>query len=231
MNASLFSEERRAARGGRQLMMLFAVLWLMTSVFGGYLVYERYTKANLTALQRVYLPEYNKSARRSFLPLLTPRSNYWVLIRIVPNPTTKKDDIFICHDEEVVPIFDDDGKIQLTKDGLPNIAIKKNVAPQLKKYGWDNWLLSDKDAYALLRHHIFEGKHAYELLYPSLLGAVIIFIPGMVGASIIKRRLTRRYLRGQPIRGTRELTPKEYERLHRRDTGIGLEVLPHEGGN
>jgi hypothetical protein len=91
--------------------------------------------------------------------------------------------------------------------------------------------MKDKDAYGLFKKEIYEGKEYYELLYPSLIVGAVIFFPGLIGAGIFRRRLTKRYLKGKPVRGTRELTPKEYESLHRRDTGIGLEVLPHEGGN
>jgi hypothetical protein len=231
MKSSLFSEEGRAARGGRQLLLLFTFLWLLVSTFGGYLVYEHYTKPNLSPLQRVYLPQYYRSLRRSYMVPFNPQSTYVLLERGVVDPKTKKENLLFCLDQEVVPVLDEDGRIRLSQDGYPVFRLQQEYAAESKSFFWNRRVVSDKVMYGCLRQHFYGGRYVYELFYPSLLAGSLIFFPGLVGAFIGKRRLTRRYLRGKPVRGTRELTPKEYERLHRRDTGLGLEVLLPKKGN
>lgn len=229
MRAALFTEEGRVARAGRRLLMFFAIFWLVVSVAGGYLSFRYYTRANMTMLQKLYLPAYFHSAWRSHVPF-NPKSEYWLLVRYVANPKTGHDAELLCRDEEVVAILDDDGRIHITEQGIPDIRLKQSYFEQSKKFAWDRKKLDDGYAYTLLREHVYGGDDAYKLFYPSLLAVGLIFFPGMIGGSIVKRQITRRYLRGRQLRGTRELTPKEYARIHRKDTGIGLEVLQFKKG-
>jgi hypothetical protein len=231
MKASLFTEEGRAGRGRRGFLVFFALLWLAVSFFGGRFYYQHYTKANMAILQRGYLLEYWHSLWKPYVPLSQHISTYKLLIRSVPNPKTKQDDVFLCHDDQVVPKLDEDGRIHLTKNNQLDLRLKPEYATQLKWYDWKDWEMKDKDAYELFRREIYNGQDYFELLYPSMIVGIVIFLPGMIGAGLFQRRRTKRYLKGKTVRGTREMSPKEYERLHRRDTGIGLEVLPHEGGN
>lgn len=231
MKASLFTEEGRAGRGRRSVLLLFAFLWLLVSFAGGRLFYTHITKANMALLQRGYLPEYWHSLVKPYVPFSKHISTYKLLLRYIPNPKTKQDDVFLCHDDQIVPNFDAEGKLKLLPDGSPDIGLKREYAAQLKWYGWKDWEMKDTDAYELFKHQIYDGQDYLELLYPSLIVGAIIFLPGVISAGLYNRRLTKRYLKGKSLRGTRELTPKEYERLHRRDRGIGLEVFTHEGGN
>jgi hypothetical protein len=230
MKRSLFSEERRAARSGRPLVMLFAVFWLGISVLAGCLVYSYSTKANLTPLQRVYLPEYWKSIRRSWLPYKA-QSGYRLLERSFIDPKTNKENSRICSEQELDFVLDEDGGVHYTQNKLPDIHLKPEYAAETKSFYLNRFVREDKVMYGWLRQYFYDGQGALDLLSPSFIAGAILFFPGLIGAGIFKRRLTRRHLRGQHSRGTRELTPKEYERLHRRDTGIGLEVSPYEGGN
>jgi hypothetical protein len=231
MKPSLFSEEGRVARHGWSGTMLIAGGLLILSIMVGYFTFTRFTKPNMTVLQRVYLPAYYHSAWLSTLSPWDTKSNYLLLVRVVADPKTKNETSLLCLDREVGAIYGDDGKIQLTKEGFPDIRIKQSYFDQSKRVGWDRQTWSDGAAYKLFRQFIFEDKAFYQLFYPSLLSGGLIFFPGLIGAVIFQRRRTKRYLKGKPVRGTRELSPKEYEDLHRRDTGIGLEVLPHEGGD
>jgi hypothetical protein len=230
MKASLFSEERRAARGSRGGMLLVTILLLILSGAVWYLTYTYHTKPNLPDLQRVYYDEYSQSAWYSLLPFDT-KAQYLLLVRFAVDPKTKKEMGLICRAEEVVPILDEDGKVQRTADNYPDIRLKKYYFDQSKGFKWDRPTLSNKYAYTLLRQNIYEGQAIYQLYLKAMPSALLIFFPGMIGAVVIRRRLTRKHLKGETVRGTRELSPKEYERLHRRDTGIGLEVFTHEGGN
>ncbi len=230
MKASMFSEERRAARGSRRGMLLVTVLILILSGAAWFLTYTYHTRPNLPDLQRVYYDQYSGSAWYSLLPFDT-KGQYTLLVRTVIDPKTKKDVGVLCRAEELVPILDEEGKVQRTPDNYPDIRLKKDYSEQSKSFKWNRPTLSNKFAYALLRDNIYEGQSIYQLYLKALPAGLLVFFPGMIGAVAIRRRLTRKHLKGRPLRGTRELTPKEYERLHRRDTGIGLEVFTNEGGN
>jgi hypothetical protein len=176
MKASLFTEEGRTKRSGRHLLMFLALIWLGVSSFGGYLVYQYHTKANLTPLQRVYLPEYWRSARRSLLPF-DPQSAYLLLTRTGVDPKTKKDTLVFCSEQQVNFIFDEDGKLQLTQDNLPDVRLKPEYGTQAGPLPWTKLTMHDKLMYGWFRQYFYEGMGAFDLLFPSMLVGAFIFFP------------------------------------------------------
>jgi hypothetical protein len=80
-----------------------------------------------------------------------------------------------------------------------------------------------------MRDSVYEGKSLKRIFLPSVLCGVFLFASGMGVAVRFDNRRIKRYLRGRVIRGTRELTPKEYMReLRKQADGIGLEVFAQE---
>ncbi|MDQ3821297.1 MAG: hypothetical protein M3362_26955, partial [Acidobacteriota bacterium] len=101
MKTSLFSEEGRAARGGRGPLAAFLIVWGLISVFGGYQLFRHHTIPNLTPLQRVYLPQYRHSFFRSTFTPFNPQSTYWILDRKVIDPKTKLAVVLGCTEDMV----------------------------------------------------------------------------------------------------------------------------------
>jgi hypothetical protein len=50
----------------------------------------------------------------------------------------------------------------------------------------------------------------------------LILVFGTFGLSILDAVAQRLYMKGEPIRGTKELSPKKYARENRREAGIAL---------
>lgn len=59
---------------------------------------------------------------------------------------------------------------------------------------------------------------------PAWLGALLIFFFGTILLTTLDMIAQRHYLKGEAIRGTREVRPKRYEHEHQNDTGYGITV-------
>jgi len=224
----LFTEEGRARRGSKPLLFAFALLWLLVSVAGGYGFFQYYTRASFTPLQRVYFPSYRTSFWRALRPFDT-KAQYRVLMRDAINPKTKQLEKRPCRDEEVVPVFDEDGLIRRDRNGLPDLRLKEFYSAQSKNFYWDQLMVSDAVMRNWLREDVYEGKGLLNIFFPSVLSGVLLFAIGIIGALVFESRSTKRYLKGTVMRGTRELTPKQYGReLRKTANGIGIEAFAQE---
>jgi hypothetical protein len=243
--AYLFSEEGRAGRGSNVYLLIFTVLWLLVSCAAGYAFFHTHTKGNFTTLQRVYWPQYRwGSLRATFLPF-EPQSTYFVLMReLAERPTDRKSGVKdgnkndagkgqperrVCFDEHITAIYDEDGYIHRNADGMPALKLKTDYVPETKLFYWDRPKVKDSIARAWFRDRIYQGKTATEFYYPAALCGGLLFVSGMGGAFGLRRYQIKRLLQGKVLRGTRELTPKEYASEMRRETGVGIEVFTQEG--
>jgi hypothetical protein len=120
----LFHEEGRARRSSRLGLSLFAAFWLLISCASTYAVFAYYTKPNLSPLQRVYFSAYRESALLSLNPFGT-KSTYTLLTRDVVSPKTNQVERLLCRDEELIPVFDDDGHVRLDRNGMPHLRLKE----------------------------------------------------------------------------------------------------------
>ncbi|HEX7312916.1 MAG TPA: hypothetical protein VF297_03300 [Pyrinomonadaceae bacterium] len=243
--AYLFSEEGRAGRGSNIFLVAFTALWILVSCAAGFAYFHNFTKANLTTLQRVYWPQYWwGSLKAAFIPF-EPKSKYAVLMReLVERPADRKSGtkdggkndagkaqpvVRACLNEEITADYDEDGYIHKNPDGTLALLLKAAYVPETKQVYWDKPTVKDSIARAWFRDHIYEGKSVTEFYYPAALCGGLLFVSGMGGAFGFRRYRIKRLLRGKVLRGTRELTPKEYAREMRRETGVGIEVFTQEG--
>ena len=75
-----------------------------------------------------------------------------------------------------------------------------------------------------MRDRIYEGAGLSGLGAPALVAGGVVFCGGLTLTLRHDRRANKRYEKGRPIRGTRALSPKEYERERAEATGLGLAV-------
>lgn len=125
-------------------------------------------------------------------------------------------------DEHVQPRLDAEGRILLDERRHPIFQLKPNVT--VDEFFWKRYSVADKDAYRWFRATIYEGKTIPEIWRPAWLGALLVLIGGTTVLTGLYIFAQRRYLKGEPIRGTRELSPRAYGREHRKHTGYGITV-------
>ena len=82
----------------------------------------------------------------------------------------------------------------------------------------------DTKAYEWFRDTIYSEQTIPDIWRPAWLGAILIFLFGTILLIGLDMFAQRQYLKGQPVRGTRELLPKAYAREHRKHFGYGLKV-------
>lgn len=216
----LTEEGRTRSRNTLRRVFRYAALMLVVGLMSGYAVHRYWIGSNLTPLQRVYFPQYLKSAVRGALP--GARSHYTTLARTVTNPRTRKDISLAVQDHEINAVFDEEGYIRRDERGYPLLLLKPEV--ERKKYEWARPLWRDAERYEWLRDNFYEGQGPLEIYRPAWLGGLFVFLFGTGALGALDLFAQRRYLKGEAVRGTRQLSPKEYAREHRKKTGYGIKV-------
>lgn len=217
----LTEEGRTRSKNAARRMSAYAALMFVFAGASGYAIYRYWVTQNLTTLQRVYFKQYLKSSYRSFL-MNNSRSHYTTLARIVRDPTTKRDRSLAVLDDDVIPVLDEAGRIQFDQNRRPKLLLKAGI--EHKKFLWEHGILRDIDAYEWFQRLIYDGKSIPDIWRPAWLGALLIFGFGITALTALDAFAQERYLKGEPIRGTRELLPTAYVRDHRKHTGYGLMV-------
>ena len=216
----LTEEGHTRARNTFQRIRLFAVLMFLVAGACGYVIHSYWVRPNLTPLQRIYLRQYLRSTAKSYLP--KSRSRYTYMLGTVSDPITGRDVRIMVPDSFVDPVLDPDGRIKV-EHGYPAFRLHSDVG--LKEFFWANEFIADKRAYEWFRIAIYEGQTILDLWRPAWLGAVLIFLTGTSGLTGLYLFAQRRYVQGQPIRGTRELSPREFRKEHRKHNGYAITVF------
>ncbi len=193
----------------------------LAAALAGVALHFYWVKPNLTPLQRIYLRQYVRSTFKSYMP--RSRSRYTFLTGVVRDPSNGRDVRIMMHDGLVKADFDDEGRIKV-RDGYPVFYLNSDA--EVKQFAWTNEFLIDATAYGWFRRLIYEDQSLIDLWRPAWLGAIVIFLSGTGGLTGLYLFAQRRYVAGQPLRGTRELSPRQYRREHRKHTGYALTVYP-----
>ena len=214
----LTEEGRTRSKNAFRRFCAYAVVMFLIAGAGGYGIHRYWVSGNLTLLQRVYFKQYMKSSWRS--SLFNSKSHYTVLERTVIDPQTKKEKKAAVGDNDVVPALDDLNRLQYDKRHYPIIYLKGGV--EHKSYYWAEFITPDVTAYNWFREVIYDDQSIFDMWRPAWLGAILIFVIGTIALTILDAVAQRLYLKGEPIRGTRELPPKKYAREYRKEAGVAL---------
>ena len=221
----LTEEGRTRSKNAARRISAYAVVMLLVGGAGGYAIHRYWVASNLTTLQRVYFKQYLKSSYRSYLP--NSKSHYTTLARVVTDPRTKKDISLAVRNEEIEPQLDEDGRIRFDKRHYPILFLKSGIGH--KQYSWLETTSPDAMAYQWFRDTIYEEQSIPIIWRPAWLGGLLIFFAGTIGLTTLDAFAQRRYLKGEAIRGTRELSPKRYAREHLKENGYGIKVYVDGG--
>lgn len=213
----LTEEGRTRSKNAFRRFCAYAVVMFLFAGAGAYVIHRYWVSINLTIMQRVYFKQYFKSTWRS--SFANSRSQYTTLARTVIDPNTKKEIRLDVRDDEIVPVYDE-GHIKLDKDHRPILLLKSSI--EHKQYYWAHGVARDQDMYEWFKKTIYDGQSLRNIWRPAWLGAVFIFLFGTIGLTILDAVAQRLYLKGEPIRGTKELSPKKYAREYRREASVAL---------
>ena len=221
----LTEEGRTRSKNAARRISAYAVVMLLIGGAGAYAIHKYWIASSLTTLQRIYFKQYLKSSYRSFLP--KSKSHYTTLARVIRDPRTGRDISVAVRDYEVEPQLDESGRIKFDKGHYPIIMLKSGI--EHKQYSWQESITPDATAYQWFRDTIYEGQSIPGIWRPAWLGGLLILFLGTIGLTTLDAFAQRRYLKGEAIRGTRQLSPKHYERQHRKANSYGIKVYVNRG--
>jgi hypothetical protein len=220
----VFSEKGRARRAGKEVYLLFFIVSLLLAFGGGYALFNYYTFNNLSPLQRVYYYQFRDSFARRFNSF-SKTANYALFTRVVTDPKTKKEDIFICPEIEMSPKLNDAGKVVFSKDGIPQFLLKGDVPVDKGKFIFGKRELNNEFAYNFFKTKIYDSGYEEFLYIPAIFG-LFVFGFSFFGMELFRNKNLAKKLEGDFLRGTRLLSPKEYCREMRNADGIGIVIQP-----
>jgi len=221
----LTEEGRTKRKNTIRRICVYATLMFLVAGACGYLIHRYWVSPSLTPLQRVYFKQYAKATFRSYIK--NSRSRYTTLNETVRDPSNGKEYVFPASDEHINPVLDEAGRIKFDEAHNPKFQLKPNME-EVKRLGWDEAIVNDLYAYGWFKRMFYDGKSILDTWRPAWLASLLLFISGMVFLIALDVFANRRYLKGEPIRGTKKLTPREYARKHRKDTGIAVTTYRQE---
>jgi hypothetical protein len=201
----------------------YILLMALAALGSAYGIHRLWIKPSFTPLQRVYLGQYFWSTLRTNLP--NSRSTYKFLTATRTDRKTGRDVLFGLTDKEVDPVLDNEGIIERV-NGYPAFVLKAGVS--VIDPAWTQEKVLDTSARAWFQRVIYEDKSLLDLWRPAWLGAIGIFLLGLAALVALDQLAQHRYVKGEQLRGTRKLSPREYEKEHYHDFGYGLTVYEME---
>ena len=217
----LTEEGRTKRKNTTRRVCVYATVMFLVAGACGCLIHRYWVSPSLTPLQRVYFKQYSKATFRSYFS--NSRSRYTTLNETVRDPSSGKEFVFPALDEHIDPVLDEAGRIKFDRAHNPIFQLKPNME-EVKRLGWDESTANDLYAYGWFKRTIYDGKSILDIWRRAWLGSLLLFVSGMVFLIALDVFANRRYLKGEPIRGTKELTPKKYARESRKETGLALKT-------
>lgn len=216
----LTEEGRTRSKNAARRTFAYATLMFLMAGASGYGIHRYWVSPSLTPLQRVYFKQYLKATYRSYFS--KSRSRYTTLTRTVTDPETRKDVNLAVVDEEAEPVLDKAGRIKFDANRRPIFGLKAGVP--FKRFFWNDVIGFDAKAYEWFRRTIYSDQSIPDIWRPAWLGAILIFSFGTIALIGLDAFAQQQYLKGQPVRGTRELLPRAYAREHRKHLGYEFTV-------
>jgi hypothetical protein len=219
-----FTEEGRTRfRNFQRRVWTYFLLWVVVGLaLTGGSIYLK-TRYGYRPLQRLYLRQYVRASIKSFLPLKKP-SKYTLLVRVVDDPATGKEQLLGCTDDEVTPVRDETGRVKFDPKLGPFFSLHEGISH--KFFYWRAVWQMDKQMYPWLKDQIYGGRSLAVLYGICFLPLPLIIALGMLVSIKLDLRMNSEYEAGDLLRGVRVLKPREYAReTGRQETGIGLPVF------
>jgi hypothetical protein len=200
----------------------YILLMALAALGSAYGIHRLWVKPSFTPLQCVYLKQYFWSTFRT--NLRKSRSTYEFLTATRTDRNTGREVDFGLTDNEVEPL-DDESNIDCFND-TPTFVLKPGIS--VIDFAWTQETMLDTRARDWFQRVIYKDKSLLDLWRPAWLGASGIFLLGLAALIGLDQLAQHYYVKGEQLRGTRKLSPREYEKEHRDDFGYGLTVYEME---
>ena len=96
--------------------------------------------------------------------------------------------------------------------------------PRQGELSWRRIKVNDWQMTTLLREHNYEAESFFELLMPSGLAGLVVFLIGAVGLIVFDQKLNKKYEEGKFVRGTRLVQPEQFK-FEGQSPGLGVPSL------
>jgi hypothetical protein len=212
---NLFTEEGRTRwRNFERRLGSYLFLFLALGLIAGTAFFLKWTRGGWEPLQRIYLRQYAIATVKS-LALSGRQGRYVMLVG------RRNGDVIGATDALVYLVRDPSGGAIRDQYGwlfrsYPEAGIE---TPQ-----WRRLRMPDAEAERWFRENIYDESSLLMLFLPAGIVCLIVVVIGAVAAIIVDQRLNKRYEQGRRLRGTRLVTPREYEREIKGADGLGLKV-------
>ena len=221
-NNILTEEGQTRFRNTLHRVKWYILLMAFASLGSAYGIHRLWIKPHFTPLQCVYLKQYFWSTFRT--NLRNSRSTYKFLTATRTDRNTGRDVDFGLTDNEVEPL-DDESNIECFTE-TPTFVLKPGIS--VIDFAWTQETVLDTRARDWFQRVIYKDKSLLDLWRPAWLGAIGIFLLGLAALIGLDQLAQHYYVKGEQLRGTRKLSPREYEKEHRDDFGYGLTVYEME---
>ena len=203
----------------------YVAAWLMCGALVALALFWLQIRYGLEPLQRTYLKQYVRCSLRATVSKRS-QSTYILLVRTITDPATKKETLVRVTDAEAEPVLDARGKI--VRD--PQLGLMFTLRPGIphRYFYWQVGRARDAEMYPWMRTKIYDGQSFLGLCAPMLMIGGVVFFSGLIATMVRDRRANQRYEQGRAIRGTRQLSPQEYEREQEAVSGIGMVVYDRQ---
>jgi hypothetical protein len=221
-NNILTEEVQTRFRNTLHRVKWYILLMAFASLGSAYGIHRLWVKPHFTPLQCVYLKQYFWSTFRT--NLRNSQSTYKFLTATRTDRKAGRDVVFGLTDNEVEPL-DDESNIDCFND-TPTFVLKPGIS--VIDPAWRQETMLDTRARDWFQRVIYKDKSLLDLWRSAWLGAIGIFLLGLAALIGLDQLAQHYYVKGEQLRGTRKLSPREYEKEHRDDFGYGLTVYEME---
>ncbi len=225
-NTNVFTEEGMTRlRNFQRRTAGYVAAWLMCGALVAFTLCWLQIRYGLQPLQRTYLKQYVRCSLRATVSKRS-QSTYILLVRTVTNPQTGKETSVRVTDADVEPVLDARGKI--VRD--PKLGLMFTLKPGLphKYFYWQVGRARNAEMYPWMQINIYDGQSFLGLCAPVLMIGGVVFFAGLTATIVRDRRANQQYEQGRAIRGTRQLSPQDYEREQEAATGLGIVVYERQ---
>jgi len=218
-SGNLFTEEGRTRfRNFSLRLWSYLLVFLALGAIVGASVFAHWTLGGMGLFERLYFRQYIKATATSWA--LPNRQGKYVLLVSDRNGTS----IWVTG-ELVHPVMDQQGKVLRDRYGW---LFKPYSGVEIDRPQWRRAQVRNAEMERWFRYSIYGGTRLPALFVPALVSCLVVALMGAAASIMVDQRLNRKYEEGKKLRGSRLVSPAQYERELKGADGLGLLVKAME---